>query len=144
MPKGKLPTKFSSKKTVDEHIRLGNCDTQGIKMTMSEKAKRVYAEKLYQFSHKVPLESTLTKNIVGTNNITMGWAVNETKSRVVFSNRQKDLLMDKFITGKVTENKTEPYVAADEVRNSVQYKSEFISGQRILSVCLAFVKRRGT
>ena len=74
----------------------------------------------------------------------MGWAVNETKSRVVFSNRQKDLLKDKFITGKVTINKTEPYVAADEVRNSVQYKSEFISGQRILSVCLAFVKRRGT
>ena len=70
---------------------MGNCDIQGIKMaiSISEKAKRLYAEKniSIQPQRLIPFESTLTGNIVGTNNITMGWAVNEIKSRVVFSNR---------------------------------------------------------
>ncbi|CAC5378167.1 unnamed protein product [Mytilus coruscus] len=136
-PEDSCTREFSSSAAVDEHVLVGNCSLNGIKMKISEKAKRLYADKILSNQPQKSISFEPTNNLPALNSNTilqMGWGIKFTKSRVTFNQQQKQYMTEKFNIGKVTGNKVDPYVAADEMRNSGLYKKEdFLSGQQISS-----------
>ncbi|XP_076090297.1 uncharacterized protein LOC143062512 [Mytilus galloprovincialis] len=130
---------FSNQRAVDDHILLGDCSFDGSeRLNVTERAKYIYASKIMQMypSNKDKLPS-VPSNDFNTNHssyLPMGWALKETKARVTFNAQQKEFMVDKFNIGKVTGNKVDPYVAAEEMRMSGKFKrSEYLSGQQISS-----------
>lgn len=126
---------FSSQKAVDDHILLGNCSA-GEHMNITDKAKYIYANNIMQM---YPLEKNIMLPVKPSleerqKSLLLGWAVKETRSRVTFSAKQKDFMVDKFNIGKLTGNKVDPYLAAEQMRMSGKFsREEFLSGQQISS-----------
>lgn len=92
---------FSSQKAVEDHILLGNCSADG-HMNITDKAKCMYANNIMQMypSEKnimLPVEPTLQER---KKSLLLGWAVKETRSRVPFSSKQKEFIVEKFNIGK--------------------------------------------
>ena len=64
----------------------------------------------------------------------IGWALKESKPRILFTDKQKNFMMAKFSIGKTTGNKVDPYCAAEEMMMSGNFKkSEYLTGQQIAS-----------
>ncbi|XP_056021503.1 uncharacterized protein LOC125675075 [Ostrea edulis] len=137
-PKNSCMRMFSCQSTVDAHILLGKCDSE--KLVLSDRAKRVYANKLEDLYPKreyiipVPDPENEQAETTSLSMITTGWAIKETKCRVNFTQRQKDFIKQKFDFGKITGNKIDPYVAAKDMRECGLFcRKEFLSGQQIES-----------
>lgn len=122
---------FSSQKAEEDHILLGNCCADG-HMNITDKAKCMYANNIIQMypSEKnimLPVEPSLQER---KNYLLLGCAVKETRSRVPFSSKQKEFMVEKFNIGKLTGNKVYPYLAAEQMRMCGKFsREEFLSGQ---------------
>lgn len=126
---------FSSQKAVEDHILLGNCSADG-HMNITDKAKCMYANNIMQMypSEKnimLPVEPSLQER---KKSLLLGWAVKETRSRVPFSSKQKEFMVETFNIGKLTGNKVDPYLAAEQMRMCGKFsREEFLCGQQISS-----------
>ncbi|XP_062597522.1 uncharacterized protein LOC134258948 [Saccostrea cucullata] len=131
---------FSTQRAVDDHVLMGTCSfATKERLCVTEKAKYIYAEKIMKMypTNKEPglLPVTSVKDIkVRLPSLPSGWALKETKGRVVFTNQQKEFMKEKFNIGKTTGNKVDPFCAAEEMRLSGKFKrADFLSGQQISS-----------
>ncbi|CAG2254947.1 unnamed protein product [Mytilus edulis] len=100
--------------------------------------RKRYRDNSYNYDtmeiYKLPSVPSNDFNTNHNSYLPMGWALKETKARVTFIAQQKEFMVDKFNIGKVTGNKVDPYVAAEEMRMSGKFKrSEYLSGQQISS-----------
>ncbi|XP_062620289.1 uncharacterized protein LOC134281866 [Saccostrea cucullata] len=136
-PEGSCSKTFSTQKALENHVNMGNCSFRSdAKMNVSEKAKRMYADKILSFQpqRSVVLESHSNTDVCRCSELDMGWAIKENRQRVTFTSGQKAFMTEKFDIGKRTGNKVDPYIAAEEMRNCGLFsRSEFLSGQQISS-----------
>ena len=81
-PNDSCTKRFSSQKSVDAHIQMGNCTLQGVNMNISERAKRLYADKILSIlpQRSISLNTANTDQV--ENRLQVGWAIRETKARV--------------------------------------------------------------
>ena len=126
---------FKSAKCLDEHVIIGNCYSDHTKLSVTEKAKSLYSERLQNLypSRNINLtedgENSHPARVLG-----MGWALKADKVRVVFSDKQKEYMLEKYNQGKITGQKVDPYLASAEMRTSGRFtREEFLSGKQISS-----------
>lgn len=110
----------------------GACDLKIEKMTLNDRAKSTYSDKLQQ-DHSVTITSGFAA-VEGRQSCPMGWALKAKKPKTVFSDKQKTFLRKKFYIGKKNGKKIDPYIAAEDMTNGGDFKkNEFLTGQQIAS-----------
>ena len=73
----------------------------------------------------------------------MGWALNESKVRVAFSDRQKTYMLEKYNQEKITGQKVDPYLASAEMRSSGNFKrEEFYLGSKLHLISQDYARMR--
>ncbi|CAG2199373.1 unnamed protein product [Mytilus edulis] len=78
-PEDSCTKEFSSSAAVDEQVLIGNCSLNGMKMKISEKAKRLYADKILSNRPQKSISFEPTNNLIALNSNTvlqMDWASN--------------------------------------------------------------------
>ncbi|XP_062603058.1 uncharacterized protein LOC134264790 [Saccostrea cucullata] len=125
---------FKNKESLDHHLMQGNCEYQLEKEPLSDKAKVIYSQKLSQASSICPDVSAIEVfKDEELEDKSLGWALKNKKRRVVFSQQQKNYMIEKFNVGKRTGSKVDAYTAAEEMRLGGYgfTKEEFLTAQQI-------------
>lgn len=96
----------------------GNCDIKEEKLSLSDRSKTLYAQKLEDGK----LEVSFTKHSAQTTNISTsklkkGWALKVPKPKTLFTEDQKLYLQEKFNIGKTTGRKEDPAKVAEDMRH---------------------------
>lgn len=126
----------------------GNCDIKEEKLSLSDRSKTLYAQKLEDGK----LEVSFTKHSAQTTNISTsklkkGWALKVPKPKTLFTEDQKLYLQEKFNIGKTTGRKEDPAKVAEDMRhvkkNGVNRfpRAQFLTSQQIASFFSRLVQK---
>ena len=138
-PEDGCSREFRYATSLDHHLLLGNCDYKEEKLSLPDKSKLKYAQKLEQ-------ENTLAVSLTEhqddrsrKSSLKIGWGLKVKKAKTAFTEDQKLYLHEKFNVGKQTGHKEDPVKVAEDMRSSVKNgerrfkKEHFLTPQQISS-----------
>ncbi|CAC5371891.1 unnamed protein product [Mytilus coruscus] len=103
--------------SLDKHILLGNCNIKEEKLSLADRTKVLYAQKLEDGNLGVSFTiQPANNNNTATNKLNKGWALKVNKPKTIFTQDQKAYLYEKFMIGKTTGRKEDPSKVAEEMR----------------------------
>ena len=132
---------FRTSQALEQHLTLGNCDYRLEKHSIHDRAKLMYNERVNQLPFAQNIVSHESEKEAGnTSIVSQGWALRRQKRKGSnFSTRQLEFMNGKFEGGKKSGRKTDPFVAAEEMRMLksenvfVFTKEKYLTGQQISS-----------
>lgn len=139
-PKQGCTLSFKRHSNLETHIMFGKCRLRKEMLTVLDKAKVLYAQKLSEgAAEQLSMKSVPTEKqseIV----LDQGWAIRQTKKTTRFNENQKSYLDDKFLIGQSTGIKADPQQVARDMRNARTENgrrrfiiAEFLTPQQIKS-----------
>lgn len=118
---------FQRYSSLQYHIQFGNCVLKPERLSLLDKAKVLYTEKLTSGAgEQATIKSTDTLSTSHDNSPPQGWALKVSKSNVRFTEQQKQYLNEKFAIGKETGHKVDPAVVSRDMR----YAKDFQGNRR--------------
>ena len=124
---------FQSYGKLTWHIEYGKCDYKTERETLLNKAKVMYAEKLFDDNNsnlQVNVKSGVSdEEVQSTNKSPQGWALRSKKKTTRFTKKQKEFLDEKFEKGEKTGKKYDPLQVSLAMRIAKD-----IEGKRIFSI----------
>jgi len=135
---------FQRYTSLDRHLQCGKCQLQQEKLSVMDKSKLVYQEKLLSGNARQPaipiVSAQLDAEVPPTLASTQGWALKAVKKSVRFSRKQKEYLDEMFNYGQETGHKRDPNDVATEMRYAKDLSgnrrfefNEFLSATQISS-----------
>ena len=143
-PKDGCMRLFKTATALEQHVTLGNCDYKLEKHSLDDKVKLMYGERvnMLPIAKKIGLQESDKESEKDNGehpNLQKGWALRQKKKKSVFSDKQINFMKEKFEGGKKSGRKTDPFIAAEEMRTLksarqfVFTKEEYLTGQQVAS-----------
>ncbi|XP_052083366.1 uncharacterized protein LOC127720684 [Mytilus californianus] len=100
---------FQHSSSLDYHILLGYCNIKEEKLSLADRTKVLYAQKLEDGNLGVSFtKQPANNNNTATDKLNKGWALKVNKPKTIFTQDQKAYLHEKFMIGKTTGRKEDP------------------------------------
>ncbi|XP_063438318.1 uncharacterized protein LOC134719242 [Mytilus trossulus] len=140
---------FKHSSSLDQHIMLGNCNVKEGKLSLADRTKVLYAQKLEDGNLGVSFtKQSDNNNNDATDKLNKGWALKVNKPKTIFILDQKAYLHEKFMIGKTTGRKEDPSKVAEEMRYVLKKwrknrftRSQYITSQQIASYFSRLVQK---
>ncbi|VDI45539.1 Hypothetical predicted protein [Mytilus galloprovincialis] len=108
---------FKHSSSLDQHIMVGNCNVKEEKLSLADRTKVLYAQKLEDGNLGVSFtKQSDNNNNAATDKLNKGWALKVNKPKTIFTLDQRAYLHEKFMIGKTTGRKEDPSKVAEEMR----------------------------
>jgi len=125
---------------LENHVLYGKCKFVEEKLTLLDKAKLKYREKLEEGTSQLPSVSTTPSQTTSTEVLSQGWALRTTKKRGRFNDNQRRYLDERFQLGEQSGHKADPEQVSIDMRRAKNHDGtrrftidEFLSAQQIKS-----------
>ncbi|CAC5397853.1 unnamed protein product [Mytilus coruscus] len=139
---------FKHSSSLDKHILLGNCNIKEEKLSLADRTKVLYAQKLEDGNLGVSFtKQPANNNNTATDKLNKGWALKVNKPKTIFTQDQKAYLYEKFMIGKTTGRKEDPSKIAEEMRYAFKNgenrfsRSQYPTSQQVASYFSRLVQK---
>ncbi|CAC5418300.1 unnamed protein product [Mytilus coruscus] len=139
---------FKHSSSLDKHILLGNCNMKEEKLSLADRTKVLYAQKLENGNLGVSFtKQPANNNNTATDKLNKGWALKVNKPKTIFTQDQKAYLHEKFMIGKTTGRKEDPSKVAEEMRYALKNgenrfsRSQYLTSQQVASYFSRLVQK---
>ncbi|CAC5385847.1 unnamed protein product [Mytilus coruscus] len=139
---------FKHSSSLDKHILLGNCNIKEEKLSLADRTKVLYAQKLEDGNLGVSFtRQPANNNNTATDKLNKGWALKVNKPKTIFTQDQKAYLYEKFMIGKTTGRKEDPSKVAEEMRYALKNgenrfsRSQYLTSQQVASYFSRLVQK---
>ncbi|XP_076090309.1 uncharacterized protein LOC143062528 [Mytilus galloprovincialis] len=139
---------FKHSSSLYQHIMVGNCNVKEEKLSLADRTKVLYAQKLEDGNLGVSFtKQSDNNNNAATDKLNKGWALKVNKPKTIFTLDQKAYLHEKFMIGKTTGRKEDPSKVAEEMRYVLKNgenrftRSQYLTSQQIASYFSRLVQK---
>ncbi|CAC5381520.1 unnamed protein product [Mytilus coruscus] len=139
---------FKHSSSLDKHILLGNCNIKEEKLSLADRTKVLYVQKLEDGNLGVSFtKQPANNNNTATDKLNKGWALMVNKPKTIFTQDQKAYLYEQFMIGKTTGRKEDPSKVAEEMRYALKNgenrfsRSQYLTSQQVASYFSRLVQK---